>query len=78
MSFARRTRLYNMQREKTGVELLLSEPEIVAWFNDLPTAPRHMDTRRTGHTGRDWRAGRPGEVRQSVQTAVARRSRMLV
>ena len=32
MIFVRRLGLSDVEREKTGVELLLSEPEIVAWL----------------------------------------------
>jgi hypothetical protein len=50
-----------MEREKTGAELLLSEPEIVAWLglddkhDDLPAPPRGL--RQAVLTPRDLRVG---------------------
>jgi hypothetical protein len=58
-----------MESEKTGVELLLSEPEIVAWLGLDNTRPE---------PSKDWRVGRSGEVRPPVPTAPASRSRMFL
>jgi hypothetical protein len=72
-----------MEREKTGAELLLSEPEIVAWLgladkhDDVPVQPRRAEPPRGGRRV-DRQAGRPAEVRQSVPTAGGLRIRMIL
>jgi hypothetical protein len=57
-----------MEREKTGAELLLSEPEIVAWLgldNKQAASARRAESQAGGRTGSTWhgarrsRAGRP-------------------
>jgi hypothetical protein len=58
-----------MEREKTGVELLLSEPEIVAWLG--------LDNKRNDPP-KDWQVGRSGEVRLPVPTGPPSRSRMFL
>ena len=69
MIFGRRLRLTGMEREKTGAELLLSEPEIVAWLGlddkHLSPSSRRAESRAGGraramlHGARVDGVGRP-------------------
>jgi hypothetical protein len=72
-----------MEREKTGVELLLSDPEIVAWLgldtesHDAPAPTRRSECAGEGRARLGRQVGRPSEVRQAVPTARGLRFRML-
>jgi hypothetical protein len=72
-----------MEREKTGAELLLSEPEIVAWLglddrrNDELAPPRRAES-LGGGARHDRRVERPGEVRRAVSPARGLRAGMAV
>jgi len=66
MSFVGPPRLIDMEHEESAAELLLSEPDFVAWLDNLPVAPERTDSPEC----------RPAEVRLPVLTAVARQSRM--
>jgi hypothetical protein len=72
-----------MEREKTGVELLLSDPEIIAWLgldtkqHDAPGSTRRSECAGEGRAYLGWRVGRPRGVREAVPTARGLRFRML-
>jgi hypothetical protein len=73
-----------MEREKTGAEWLLSEPEIVAWLglddkrNDGPAPPRRAESLGGGGARHDRQVERPGEVRRAVSSARGLRVGMAV
>jgi hypothetical protein len=72
-----------MEREQTGVELLLSDPEIIAWLGldteqrDVPKSTRRSEWAREDRAYLGWRVDRPSEVREAVPTARGPRFRML-
>jgi hypothetical protein len=84
MIFGRRSRLQGMEHGKTGAELLLSEPEIVAWLGlddkhgDVPELPRRAESARGRRAHVNRQVDRPGEVRQAVPTARTPRIRMIL
>jgi len=84
MIFVRRLRLRNMERETTGAELLLSEPEIVAWLglhdkhDNVSAQPRRAESPHGGRSLGDWQVCRAGDVRQAVPTARALRLGMVL
>ena len=71
-----------MEREKTGAEWLLSEPEVVAWLglddkrNDGPAPPWRAESLGGGSARHDRQ--RPGEVRRGVSSARGLRAGMVV
>ena len=74
MIFGRPLRLKGMEREKTGAELLLSEPEIVAWLgldDKHAASARRAESRAGGRTGLAWHGARGGGGGRPLPTARA-------
>jgi hypothetical protein len=68
-----------MKSDKTGVELLLSQPEILAWLgldathHDVRESSRRADSPGGGSSRVDWPAGWRAEVRQAERAGRALR-----
>jgi hypothetical protein len=74
MIFGRPLRLTGMEREKTGAELLLSEPEIVAWLgltDEHAASARRTESRVRGRTALAWHGARRSGGGRPLPTARA-------
>lgn len=75
MILGRRLRLRGMEREKTGAELLLSEPEIVAWLGlddkHMARSPLRAESRDGGRARTAWHGAGVGGAGRPLPTARA-------